>query len=51
MLFGWTAFLIPDPASFVVFIDDDELMSIEAEDMSSISDLAARIKDLWSKPL
>jgi hypothetical protein len=51
MLFGWTAFLIPDPASFVVFIDSDELMSIQAADGSSISDLAARVKDLWAKPL
>ncbi len=48
MLFGWTAFLIPNPASFVVFIDDDELMSIQAKDMPSISDLAAQIENLWT---
>jgi hypothetical protein len=48
MLFGWTAFLIPNPASFVVFIDDDELMSIQAKDMSSVSDLAAQVENLWT---
>ena len=51
MLFGWTAFLIPVPASFVVFIDDDELMSLDAPDASSISALAARVDDIWAKPL
>ena len=51
MLFGWTAFLIPVPASFVVFIDDDELMSLDAPDASSISALAARVDDIWPKPL
>jgi hypothetical protein len=48
MLFGWTAFLIPVPAPFMVFIDDDELMSIAAEDLSSISALAAKVRDLWT---
>jgi len=51
MLFGWTAFLIPVPASFVVFIDSDELMSIQAADRASISDLAAKVEDLWAKPV
>jgi len=51
MLFGWTAFLIPSPVSFVVFIDDDELMSLDAPGASSISDVAAKIRDLWAKPL
>jgi hypothetical protein len=50
MLFGWTAFLIPNPVSFVVFIDDDELMSLDAADASSISELAAKVKDLWTRP-
>jgi len=51
MLFGWTAFLIPNPVSFVVLIDDDELMSLDAPDATSISDVAAKIGDLWAKPL
>jgi hypothetical protein len=51
MLFGWTAYLIPNPAFFVVFIDDDELMSIQAKDMPSISGLAAKIDDIWAKAL
>jgi len=49
MLFGWTAFLIPVPVSFVVFIDADELMSLQAEDGSAISDVAARVEALWAK--
>jgi hypothetical protein len=51
MLFGWTAFLIPDPATFVVFIDSDELMCIQAADQSSISELAAKVNALWTMPL
>jgi hypothetical protein len=51
MLFGWTAFLIPTPASFVVYIDHDEVMSIQADDASSVYGLATRVKALWAKPL
>jgi hypothetical protein len=49
MLFGWTAFLIPTPVSFVVFIDDDELMNLDAPNASSISEVAAKVEDLWAK--
>jgi hypothetical protein len=50
MLFGWTAFLIPAPVSFVVFIDDDELMRLDAADASTIAELGETIRDLWTKP-
>jgi hypothetical protein len=50
MLFGWTAFLIPVPVSYVVFIDDDELMSIQGDGASSVSGLAAKVRALWANP-
>jgi hypothetical protein len=50
MLFGWTAFLVPNPAPFVAYIDEDELMSLDAPDAAAISELTATITDLWTKP-
>jgi len=50
MLFGWTAFLIPDPAGFVVRLDDDKLMALAASSGTAISDVATEINELWTKP-
>jgi hypothetical protein len=50
MLFGWTAFLIPDPASFVVRLDDRELMELAASAETAIADVAGEITELWTKP-
>jgi hypothetical protein len=50
MLFGWTAFLIPDPASFVVRLDVRELMDIAASAETATADVATEITELWTKP-
>jgi hypothetical protein len=50
MLFGWTAFLIPDPASFVVRLDCHELMELAASRGSAITDVATEITELGTKP-
>jgi|SRR5579864_326579 len=50
MLFGWTVFLIPDPASFVVRLDARESMDLAAPAEGAIADVAAGITELWTKP-
>jgi|SRR5579864_1323536 hypothetical protein len=50
MLFGWTAFLIPDPASLVVRLDARERMDLAAPAESAIAGVAAEITELWTKP-
>jgi hypothetical protein len=50
MLFGWTAFLIPDPTSFVVRLDARELMDLAGAAGDKIAHVAAEITELWTKP-
>jgi hypothetical protein len=50
MLFGWSAFLIPDPASFVVRLDARERMDLAAPAGSAIDEVAREITELWTKP-
>jgi hypothetical protein len=50
MLFGWAAFLIPDPASFVVLLGDDEHLDLSASAGITIGDVATEITELWTKP-
>ena len=50
MLFGWTAFLIPDPASFIVVLGSDEHLDLSASAAITIADVAADITELWTKP-
>jgi hypothetical protein len=50
MLFGWTAFLIPNPVSVVARLDKEELMELTAASATTIADIATEITELWTKP-
>ena len=50
MLFGWTVFLIPDPASFIVLLGSDEHLDLSASAAITIADVGTEITELWTKP-